>query len=126
MSTSDLKHIERPDWVDPASGEPTLMLFCVVDDRSGVAYQEYRCLYGEDAESALRFLFNAIAPFLIRLPCIFSIDGFLLYSVKQISFYSNFPHIFQSINAFIRNENRLLSGIFGISGSLLNPIEYFC
>ena len=38
------------------------MLFSVVDDRSGAAYQEYRCVYGEDAESALRFLFNAMAP----------------------------------------------------------------
>ena len=38
------------------------MLFSVVDDRSGVGYQEYRCVYGEDAESALRFLFNAMAP----------------------------------------------------------------
>jgi hypothetical protein len=38
------------------------MLFSVVDDRSGVAYQEYHCVYGEDAESALRFLFNAMAP----------------------------------------------------------------
>ena len=38
------------------------MLFSVVDDRSGVAYQEYRCVYGEDAESALRFLFNAMSP----------------------------------------------------------------
>lgn len=38
------------------------MLFSVVDDRSGVAYMEYRCVYGEDAESALRFLFNAMAP----------------------------------------------------------------
>jgi hypothetical protein len=26
------------------------------------AYQEYRCVYGEDAESALRFLFNAMSP----------------------------------------------------------------
>lgn len=62
MSPSDLKHIKRPDWVDPARGEPTLMLFSVMDDRSYVAYQEYRCVYGEDAESALRFLFNAMAP----------------------------------------------------------------
>lgn len=62
MSPSDLKHIERPAWIDPAKGEPTLMLFSVVDDRSGVAYDEYRCVYGEDAESALRFLFNAMAP----------------------------------------------------------------
>ena len=37
------------------------MLFSVVDDRSGVAYQEYRCVYGEDVEADLRFLFNAMA-----------------------------------------------------------------
>ena len=61
MSPSDLKHIDRPEWVDPARGEPTLMLFSVVDDRSGVAWQEYRCVYGEDTESALRFLFNAMS-----------------------------------------------------------------
>ncbi|MBJ6574428.1 transposase family protein [Enterobacter hormaechei] len=62
MSPSDLKYIECPEWIDPARGQPTLMLFSVVDDRSGVNYQEYRCVYGEDAESALRFLFNAMAP----------------------------------------------------------------
>ena len=62
ISPSDLKHIDKPDWIDPAKGEPTLSLFSVVDDRSGAAYQEYRCIYGEDAESALRFLFNAMAP----------------------------------------------------------------
>ena len=62
MSPSDLKRIEKPDWINPEKGEPTLMLFSVVDDRSGVGYQEYRCVYGEDAESALRFLFNAMAP----------------------------------------------------------------
>ncbi|KAF1053483.1 MAG: hypothetical protein GAK43_01375 [Stenotrophomonas maltophilia] len=62
LSPSDLKHIDKPEWIDPARGEPTLMLFSVVDDRSGVAYQEYHCVYGEDAETALRFLFNAMAP----------------------------------------------------------------
>lgn len=61
MSPSDLKHIDKPDWIDFSKGRPTLMLFSVVDDRSGVCYQEYRCVYGEDAESALRFLFNAMA-----------------------------------------------------------------
>jgi hypothetical protein len=61
LSPSDLKHIDKPEWVDPARGEPTLMLFSVVDDRSGVAYQEYHCVYGEDVESALRFLFAAMA-----------------------------------------------------------------
>lgn len=61
MSPSDLKRIDKPDWIEPGKGEPTLMLYSVVDDRSGVPYQEYRCVYGEDAESALRFLFNAMA-----------------------------------------------------------------
>lgn len=62
ISPSDLKHIEKPEWVDPRKGEPTLALFSAVDDRSGTAYQEYHCIYGEDVESALRFLFNAMAP----------------------------------------------------------------
>lgn len=67
MSPSDLKHIATPPWVDPSKGEPTLMLYSVVDDRSGVCYLEYRCVYGEDAESALRFLFNAMAPLQVQL-----------------------------------------------------------
>jgi hypothetical protein len=61
MSPSDLKQLPRPDWVAPGKAAPTLMLFSVVDDRSGAAYQEYRCVYGEDAESALKFLFNAMS-----------------------------------------------------------------
>ncbi|MEG3167900.1 hypothetical protein U1737_06790 [Sphingomonas sp. LB3N6] len=39
-----------------------MMLFSVVDDRSGVVYQEYALIYGEDAEAAQRFLFRAMAP----------------------------------------------------------------
>lgn len=62
ISPSDLKHIDQPEWVDPAKGVPTLALFSVVDDRSGMAYVEYHCIYGEDAETALRFLFSAMAP----------------------------------------------------------------
>jgi hypothetical protein len=63
MSPSDLKQLKAPPWIDPdRQGAPTLMLFSVVDDRSGVAHQEYRCVYGEDAESALKFLFNAMSP----------------------------------------------------------------
>lgn len=60
MSPSNLKHIDKPDWIDASKGVPILMLFSVVDDRSGVGYQEYQCVYGEDADSALRFLFNAM------------------------------------------------------------------
>ncbi|HTV46141.1 MAG TPA: IS481 family transposase [Stellaceae bacterium] len=62
MSPSDLKQVKAPLWIEEGRGKPTLMLFSVVDDRSGVDYEEYRCVYGEDAESALRFLFNAMAP----------------------------------------------------------------
>jgi len=38
------------------------MIYSVVDDRSGVAYQEYHCVYGEDVEAALRFMFAAMSP----------------------------------------------------------------
>jgi hypothetical protein len=62
MSPSDLKHLKTPPWVDATKGPPTLMLYSVVDDRSGVAYQEYHCTYGEAVEVALKFLFNAMAP----------------------------------------------------------------
>lgn len=62
LSQSDLKHLETlPAWVDPSRGNPILMLYSVVDDRSGVCYQEYHQVYGEDTEAALRFLFNAMS-----------------------------------------------------------------
>lgn len=62
MSPSDLKQLKVPTWLDPdRQGAPTLMLFSVVDDRSGVAFQEYALVYGEDAEAALRFLYRAMA-----------------------------------------------------------------
>lgn len=38
-----------------------LMLLGVVDDRSGVKYQEYHYCYGEDIMTALKFLFNAFS-----------------------------------------------------------------
>src|ERR1700745_2915445 len=62
LSPSDLKEVKETLWLQANKGAPTLMLVSVVDDRSGVAYQEYRCVYGEDVEAALRFLFNAMAP----------------------------------------------------------------
>jgi hypothetical protein len=62
LSPSDLKQVPAPLWIEVGRGAPTLMLFSVVDDRSGVAYQEYRCVYGEDVAAALRFLFNAMTP----------------------------------------------------------------
>ena len=71
ISPSDLKEIPQPAWIDPdRKGRPVPMLFSVVDDRSGAAWQEYRCVYGEDAESGLRFLFNAMAPKDVEGPAI--------------------------------------------------------
>jgi len=62
MSLPDIEFIDKPDWIDPVKGMPTLMLFSVVDNRSGVNFQEYRCVYSGDVEPALHFLFNAMAP----------------------------------------------------------------
>ena len=52
ISPADLKHLPSPAWVDEAKGPPILMLYSIVDDRSGVAYQEYHCTYGESVEAA--------------------------------------------------------------------------
>ena len=41
---------------------PKLMLFSVTDDRSGVCYQDYCLVYGEEMEAVLRFLFRAMSP----------------------------------------------------------------
>jgi hypothetical protein len=62
LSPSDLKHVKQPQWFEEGRGHPLLMIYSVVDDRSGVAYQEYHGVYGEDVEAALRFLFAAMAP----------------------------------------------------------------
>lgn len=62
ISPSDLKRVPAPLWVKPGRGPPTLMPFSAVDDRSGIAYQEYRCVHGEEVAAALRFLFDAMTP----------------------------------------------------------------
>jgi hypothetical protein len=62
LSPSDLKHVKAPAFIEPGRGHPLLMLYSVVDDRSGVAYQEYHGVYGEDVEAALRFMFAAMSP----------------------------------------------------------------
>lgn len=63
LSPSDLKKVAHPaaENIDPDKGHPVLMLYSVVDDKSGVAYHEYHGVYGEDVEAALRFLFNAMS-----------------------------------------------------------------
>jgi hypothetical protein len=93
LSPSDLKEVKEPLWLLANKGAPTLMLFSVVDDRSGVAYQEYRCVYGEDVEAALRLLFNAMAPK--------QINGFPFQGIPQMIYLDSGPvaksHVFQQV-----------------------------
>ena len=97
LSPSDLKAVKEPSWVRPEVGAPTLMLFSVVDDRSGVAYQEYHCVYGEDVEAALRFLFNAMAPK--------PMDDFPFHGIPGMLYLDNGPiaksHVFQQVMRYL-------------------------
>ena len=83
LSPSDLKQVKQPLWIDPARGNPHLMLYGVVDDRSGVAYDEYHCVYGEDVEAALRFLFNAMSPK--------PVEGFPFQGIPDMIYMDNGP-----------------------------------
>ena len=60
LSPSDMKYVDNAPWLK-GNKKPTLMLYSIVDDRSGVCYQEYHAVYGEDPEAALKFLFNAMS-----------------------------------------------------------------
>ena len=84
VSPSDLKALpEPPAWIDTRRGHPVLMLYSVVDDRSGVAYQEYHVVYGEDVPAALRFLFRAMAPK--------TIEGFPFQGRPHVLYLDNGP-----------------------------------
>lgn len=83
ITPSDLKEIEEPSFVDPERGAPKLFLFSVVDDRSGSIYQEYRSAYGEDAETALRFLYNAMSAK--------KVDGFHFQGIPKFIYMDNGP-----------------------------------
>ena len=60
FSPSDLK---KPEFFGKTlkEGSEYLALACVTDDRSGVCYQEYHVVKGEDVITALLFLFNAMS-----------------------------------------------------------------
>lgn len=93
LSPSDLKHLKQPLWVEPGRGNPLLMLYSVVDDRSGVCYQEYHCVYGEDVEAALRFLFNAMTAK--------TTEGFPFQGIPEMIYTDNGPiaksQVFQNV-----------------------------
>lgn len=83
LSQSDLKELDEPAWIEPGHGKPTLTLFSVVDDRSGANYTEYWSVYGEEVETALRFLYNAMAPK--------KKEGFLLQGIPEMIYTDNGP-----------------------------------
>lgn len=97
LSPSDLKEVKEPSWVREGKGNPTLMLYSAVDDRSGVAYQEYRCVYGEDVEAGLRFLFNAMTPK--------GIADFPFQGIPKMVYMDNGPiaksHVFQQVMKYL-------------------------
>ncbi len=102
LSVSDLKRVKEPSWIKEGHGHPLLMLYSVVDDRSGVAYQEYRCVYGEDVEAALRFLFNAMSPK--------KNGNFLFQGIPQMIYMDNGPiarsHVFQQVMRYLNIDIR--------------------
>ena len=78
------------------------MLYSVVDDRSGVAYQEYHGVYGEDVGAALRFLFAAMSPK--------PIEDFPFQGIPQMLYMDNGPIakslIFQRVMGYLGVEVR--------------------
>ena len=102
LSPSDLKHINKPSWVREDGGNPQLMLYSVVDDRSGVAYMEYHCVYGEDVEAGLRFLFNAMSAK--------SVPGLGFQGIPQMIYTDNGPiarsQVFQKVMGYLGVELR--------------------
>ncbi|MBW4689695.1 MAG: IS481 family transposase [Komarekiella atlantica HA4396-MV6] len=102
LSQSDLKHVKAPIWMESGRGHPLLMLYSVVDDRSGVTYQEYHGVYGEDVEAALRFMFAAMSP---KPQSDFSFQG-----IPQMLYMDNGPIakslVFQKIMGYLGVEIR--------------------
>lgn len=102
LSPSDLKHVKAPAWIEPGRGHPLLMLYSVVDDRSGVAYQEYHGVYGEDVEAALRFMFAAMSPK--------SSPDFPFQGIPQMLYMDNGPIakslVFQKVMEYLGVEVR--------------------
>lgn len=101
LSPSDLKTLEEwPEWISKKDGRPLLMLYSVVDDRSGVAYQEYHVVYGEDVEAALKFLYKVMSPK--------NIEGFPFQGIPAMIYMDNGPigksRIFQRVMTLLGVE----------------------
>ena len=99
FSPSDFKRFSADKHSEDS---PTLMIASIVDDRSGVMYQEYHYVYGEDAMTALKFLFNAMAP---KKHPDFSFQG-----IPRVLYLDNGPVaksiMFQRVMAYLNIEIR--------------------
>ena len=102
LSSSDLKRLKNSVELEPGRGKPLLMLYSVVDDRSGVAYQEYHEVYGEDVGAALKFLFNAMSAK--------STEGFPFQGIPKMLYLDNGPisrsRVFQKVMNYLGVEVR--------------------
>ena len=104
LSHSDLKKMDEwPPWVDHNKGRPLLMLYGVVDDRSGAAYYEYHVVYGEDVESALKFLYKAMSPK--------NKDNFPFQGMPKMIYMDNGPisksQLFRRVMNYLKIEPRV-------------------
>ena len=102
LSSSDLKRLKNAVELEPGRGKPLLMLYSVVDDRSGVSYQEYHEVYGEDVGAALKFLFNAMSPK--------TKEGFPFQGIPSMLYMDNGPisrsRVFQKVMNYLGVEVR--------------------
>ena len=102
LSSSDLKRLKNSVELEPGRGKPLLMLYSVVDDRSGVAYQEYHEVYGEDVGAALKFLFNAMSAK--------TTEGFFFQGIPKMLYLDNGPigrsRVFQKVMNYLGVEVR--------------------
>ena len=100
LSSSDLKRLKNSVELEPGRGKPLLMLYSVVDDRSGIAYQEYHEVYGEDVVSALKFLFNAMSAK--------TTEGFPFQGIPEMIYMDNGPigrsRVFQKVMNYLGIE----------------------
>ena len=102
LSSSDLKRLKNSVELEPERGKPLLMLYSVVDDRSGLAYQEYHEVYGEDTGAALKFLFNAMSAK--------TTEGFPFQGIPKMLYMDNGPisrsRVFQKVMNYLGVEIR--------------------
>jgi hypothetical protein len=100
LSSSDLKRLKTSVELESGRGKPLLMLYSIVDDRSGVAYQEYHEVYGEDVGAALKFLFNAMSAK--------NTEGFPFQGIPKMLYMDNGPigrsRVFQRVMNYLGVE----------------------